>query len=386
VGVAYAFNDKTVLRTGLGRFYTRLGVSESVFLGGNPPFQPTVSTTNGLVDNPAGNTSNVNFPLIVTTQDPIFKNPEAWTWNATVERELGYGTTVEVGYVGRRGLNQQRERNINQLQPGTLQANPGINADFLRPYKGYGFIRTTNNESTSRYNGLQIEVTRRMSKGLSYGFAYTLSKLNDSGSGQRDIIPNAYDAHNLWSPADYDRRHVAVVNVVWQLPIFKNQSTLLGKIAGGWQLSTIAQFQTGTPFSVAKGDDYAGVGPGSGSQFWDITGDPHLASANWSPGGTADSNFYFNKSAFKQPGPGTFVTNTVRNTLYGPGFQNWTAALFKRFAITENQSVQFRSEFYNFPNHPNWSGPNTDPTSSAFGKITAKNFERSIQLSLRYSF
>ncbi|HUS07153.1 MAG TPA: hypothetical protein VMZ52_12680, partial [Bryobacteraceae bacterium] len=310
----------------------------------------------------------------------------AWTWNATVERELGYGTTVEIGYVGRRGLNQQRERNINQLLPGTLQANPGINADFLRPYKGYGFIRTTNNESTSRYNGLQIEVSRRMSKGLSFGFAYTLSKLYDSGSAQRDIIPNAYDAHNLWAPSDYDRRHVAVVNFVWQLPIFRNQSTLLGKIAGGWQLSTIAQFQTGTPFSVAKGDDYAGVGPGSGSQFWDITGDPHLADANWSPGGTADSNFYFNKSAFKQPAPGTFVTNTVRNTLYNPGFQNWTAALFKKFTITENQSVQFRSEFYNFPNHPNWSNPTNDPTSSAFGKITAKNFERSLQLSLRYSF
>ena len=80
------------------------------------------------------------------TQDPIFKNPEAWTWNATYQREIGFNTTIEVGYVGRRGLNQQRERNINQLLPGTIQANPGVNTDYLRPYKGFSFIRATNND------------------------------------------------------------------------------------------------------------------------------------------------------------------------------------------------------------------------------------------------
>ncbi|HYZ84455.1 MAG TPA: carboxypeptidase regulatory-like domain-containing protein, partial [Bryobacteraceae bacterium] len=147
LGVAYAFNDKNVLRAAVGRFVTRLGVSDSVFLGGNPPLQPSASTSNGLVDNPAGAGLVTGFPLSATTQDPIFNNPEAWTWNVTFQRELPWNTTIEAGYVGRLGLNGQRERNINQLLPGTLQANPGVNVDFLRPYRGYGPIRSTNNDA-----------------------------------------------------------------------------------------------------------------------------------------------------------------------------------------------------------------------------------------------
>ncbi|MFM8394990.1 MAG: carboxypeptidase regulatory-like domain-containing protein, partial [Acidobacteriota bacterium] len=96
VGFAYALNDKTVFRGGAGRFLTRLGVSDSVFLGGNPPFQPSVSVSYGSVDNPGG-ASGVNFPLTITTQDRNFRAPESWTWNLTFEREIGFNTTVEVG-------------------------------------------------------------------------------------------------------------------------------------------------------------------------------------------------------------------------------------------------------------------------------------------------
>src|SRR5262249_52898126 len=161
LGIAYALNNKTVIRAGAGRFYTRLGVSDSVFLGGNPPLQPTASITRGSADNPGGTAGNA-FPLVITTQDRIFKNPEAWTWNVTFEREIGFNTTVEVGYVGRRGLHAQRERNINQLQPGTLFLPSSklpngntVNPDFLRPFKGFGIIRVTNNDANSLYNGLQ---------------------------------------------------------------------------------------------------------------------------------------------------------------------------------------------------------------------------------------
>ena len=114
---------------------------------------------------PAGAGRVTGFPLTVTTQDPIFKNPEAWTWNATFQREIGGATTIEVGYVGRRSLHGQRERNINQLLPGTVQANPGVNVDALRPYKGYAVIRTTNNDANSMYHGLQLSVSRRFSVG-----------------------------------------------------------------------------------------------------------------------------------------------------------------------------------------------------------------------------
>ena len=75
---------------------------------------------------------------------------------------------------------------------------------------------------TSLYQGLQLGLNRRFSSGFSYGFAYTLSKSSDNGSAQRDIIPNAFDASALWGPSDFDTRHVAVINFIYELPFFKN--------------------------------------------------------------------------------------------------------------------------------------------------------------------
>lgn len=260
VGLAYAINDKNVFRAGIGRFMTRLGVSDSVFLGGNPPLQPTVSVTNGNVDNPGGKAGNI-FTQQITSQDKVFKNPEAWTWNGTFEREIGFSSKLEVSYVGRRGLHAQRERNINQLAVGTLQANPGINADSLRPYKGYNIIRVTNNDANSMYHSFQVGLERRFTKGFAYSFAYTLSKSQDNGSAQRDVVPNAYDVSNLWGPSTFDRRHQIVISFAYQLPIFKDQTKLRGKLLGGWVASGVSQMATGNPITIGTGDDFAGVVP-----------------------------------------------------------------------------------------------------------------------------
>ena len=408
IGVAYALTDKMVFRAGAGRFFTRLGVSDSVFLGGNPPLQPTVSITRGRADNPGGTSGNA-FPLVVTSQDRVFKNPEAWTWNATFEREIGFNTTVEVGYVGRRGLHGQRERNINQLQPGTCQYNTSngqtvcpSNPDTLRPFKGFGIIRVTNNDANSMYHGLQLSANRRFSNGLLFGVAYTLSKSSDDGSGQRDVIPNAYDAHALWGPSVYDRRHVMVVNAVYELPFFKDRNRLSGKLLGGWTVSAVSQFQSGVPFTITAPDDFAGVGPGSGRQFWVINGEPTLD--HKFPGITSDSNFWF-RASVSAPAPGTFSTQRSRSMIYGPGFQNHNLGLFKDFAITERHKIQFRAEAFNWLNHPNWGSTNGNGTgvydfnagtadgidlnprnTATFGKLTAKGSERQLQFALRYQF
>src|SRR5207247_1249026 len=98
LGVAYQLNDKTVVRAGAGRFVTRLGVSDSVFLGGNPPFQPNVSVSTGSVDSLGPGL----YPLVVTTQSTAFKNPEAWAMNATIERQMTWNSFVTTSYVGRR--------------------------------------------------------------------------------------------------------------------------------------------------------------------------------------------------------------------------------------------------------------------------------------------
>jgi hypothetical protein len=390
-GLAYAINDKSVFRAGAGRFMTRLGVSDSVFLGGNPPLQPTVSVSRGSVDNPGGTGSNV-FPLVVTSQDPIFKNPEAWTWNGTYEREIGFATKLEVSYVGRRGLHAQRERNINQLAVGTIQKNPGVNADFLRPYKGFGIIRVTNNDANSRYNSFQLGLERRFTKGLAYSFAYTLSKSQDDGSAQRDVIPNAYDAGNLWGRSTFDRRHQVVISFAYQLPFFTDKSTLRGKLLGGWIISGVSQMATGTPITIATGDDFAGVGPGSGSQFWIFNGVPTIE-GNYATVNT-EAKYYFRPTKadgtaiFTRPTAGTISNQNARGLFSNVGFQNHNLRIAKDFVIKESHSLQFVAEGYNWLNHPNWNGPDTNPNNlnTTFGKITSKSGERQLQFALRYSF
>jgi hypothetical protein len=184
-----------------------------------------------------------------------------------------------------------------------------------------------------------------------------------------------------------------VVNAIYELPFFRDHSHWTGKLLGGWTLSAVSQWQTGTPLSIRTGDDFAGVGPGSGSQYWVVNGDPKLSrdQRKFSTS-TTDKNFWFavknpdGTPIFTQPTAGTFTTQRVRNLLYGPGFQNHNMGLFKDFRITETHKLTFRAEAFNWPNHPNWNNPNTDPRSSSFGKVTSKSSERNLQFALRYSF
>src|SRR5690242_6702727 len=403
LGIAYQITPKTVIRAGGGRFITRLGVSDSIFLGGNPPFQPTANVSFGSVDNPGGTSAN-SLPLTVTSQAKDFKNPEAWSYNVTVERELPWKSTVSVGYVGRRGLHLQREADINQPTPAVVAANPGVNIDALRPFKGYNSIRETNNVASSTYNSLQVTWNRRFSSGLMFGLAYTLSKSMDSGSNQRDIVPDTYNVANLWGPSDFDTRHVFVANYLYELPFFRNPQSILGKVLGGWQVSGITQFQTGQPCGIAVNNDYAGVGQDGNmdasvngidlggcpaGQYWVINGDPKNVgqfgpSGQWfavaNPDGTP---------IFTQPTAGTFNTQKgVRGSIYRPGLENWNIGLFKKFPINERTGFQFRAEAFDAFNHPNWSSPGMDPRNAkTFGKVLGKtNDARNLQLSLRFYF
>jgi len=354
-----------------------------------------ISIANSNVDNPAGGT-NRDFPLNITTRDRDLKNPEAWNWNLTFERNLGLNTLFEIGYVGRRGLHLQRERNINQLTPGTLQANPRINENVLRPYKGFGPIRRSSDEAQSQYHGLQLTGTRRFSKAFSFVASYTYSKLKDNGSDLRFLLPNAYDARNLWGPSSLDRTHAFIMNVVYDLPFLRSHGGWLESAFGGWTISTITQFQTGTPFSVGTSDDFAGVGTGSGTQYWVVNGNPRLPrSARRFSNSLSDTNYWFatrnpdGSPIFTQPAAATFNMQSVRNLLYGPGFQAHNLAISKTFRAKETHKIQFRGEAFNWPNHPNWSPPGSDvvnPKGGTFGKVTGKQDSRQLQFALHYTF
>jgi hypothetical protein len=390
-GLAYSFNSKTVLRMGGGQFLARPGVADNIFLGGNAPFQPMISLSNGNVDQPGGASTNPRLPFLFQTQDPVFKIPSAWKWSLGVQRELMYNTTLEVSYVGNVGLHMERERELNALRPGGAQqvTGAGNNINSFRPYRGFSLIRMNENAARSEYNGLQIELNRRFSQGFSYGFAYTLSKSMDNASERRNRLINPFDDTNFWGKSAFDTRHVAVFNWIYELPFFRN-TNMSGKLLGGWQVTGVVQFQTGTPFQVGTGEDFAGIGV-TDTQLWNMSQTP-LQPKQFSQG-AADKNFWFSprnsdgSQTFTRPAAGTFA-NQNRNSIdfNNVGFQNWNVALFKSFAITERQSLQFRSEFFNFPNHPNWNGVDTSPTSGTFGKVTAKSSNREIQLSLRYSF
>src|SRR5262249_9727983 len=259
LGLAYAINPKTAFRTGLGLFYNRPMINRDTALGGNAPFQLQQIVVNGSIDAPGGATRR-DFPLVVTSQDTVFDMPRAWNWNLTVERELPLRTTLEVGYVGRRGLHNQRKRNINQLQAGTIQANPGVNANALRPYLGYGPIGLAENSGRSQYHGLQVGVERRMSQGLHVGVGYTFSRAKDNSSTLTDVLPNAYDDSTYWGISDLDRTHVLIANWIYELPFLNDSSGLASRALGHWEITGVYQYQSGAPFSVRSNDDFAGVG------------------------------------------------------------------------------------------------------------------------------
>ncbi len=395
VGVAYQVNAKTVVRAGIGRFVTRMELLDNVFPGGNSPFQPFVTVNNVSVDNPGASlTSGTAAPLTITTLNPQLHPPEAWNWNVTVERELPLNSVLSVGYVAHRGLHAWEVYDINQPTAGALQANPGVNVNYLRPYQGFAAIQEEETGVNSMYSSMQITWNRRFKNGSMFGVTYTLSKSMDGSSNYRDIVPDTYNTSNLWGPSEYDTRHIVIVNYLYDLPFFKNSTTLKGKLLGGWEVAGAAQFQTGTPCGIGTNNDFAGVGEfgsfgcGSQGQYWVMNGPVSVNTGAFAgPVTTSASPAYFSASV-TQPAPGTFnLQPGVRDSVYQPGIQDWNLSLFKKFAITERTGFQFRAEAYDFPNHPNLSTPNLNPTSSQFGMITSKTgLTRQLQLSLRFYF
>jgi Carboxypeptidase regulatory-like domain len=388
LGASYSLNEKTILRTSTGIFHNRVTLNDSTLLGGNPPFQPMVVVSNGSVDNPSGGGSGAaDLPFGMQGQDVEFKHPTSYMWSAGIQREIPFGFIVDATYVGRRGLYLQRERNINQVPLGVIPANPDVNIAALRPYKGYGVIRLSENAAKSMYNSLQLSAERRYSNGLRLNVAYTLGKSEDNGSDKRNVLWNTYDDTIYWGPSNFDRRHVISISYIYDLPFWRNPTNLVQNLLGGWQISGATFMRTGTPFTITRTDDRANVGDGSIGQPVDLVGDVNSGvNGKFSTG--SDDNFVFNPAAFAQvPVGANRFGNSPRNNLRNPGDQQWDIAFFKNFAITNTQKIQFRVEMFNFPNHPNLSGPNGDITNANFGRSVSKSGDRrDIQLALRYIF
>lgn len=374
-GFAYQVRPKTMVRGGFGIYQGRTAFFSS-YLFGNPPNQVTVGITNGAVDNPQGSSTSRQFPFQVRALDPDYRAPTSYTYSLNVQQEIPGAILLEVGYVGKHSINLRGARNLNQLPVGTLQANPGVNADALRPYHGLGIITLGEYNRQSSYNSLQISADRRFKSGLSFGIAYTFSKLIDNTATPYD----AYNVNLVRAISSSDRPHVLNMNFIYELPFLKNRSDVIGRIAGDWQVSGVAFIRSGEPLSVIDSTDTAGVGPGSGSQPWNLVG----STASTSGGGLGQT--WFSPDAFARPALGTFG-NAGLNILRGPAFQNWDLAVFKNFKFAENRvNAQFRVEAFNFLNHPLLQNPDVNPRNGSFGYVTSKAGERNLQLALRFTF
>ena len=345
---------------------------------------------NGSADNPAGASGgDATCRSAINGQDLAFKHPTAYMWSTGIQREMPFGFTVDVTYVGRRGLYLQRERNINQLPPGTLQANPGVNIAALASLQG---LRRDPHLGERRQLDLQQPADQRRSplqQGPEGRLRLHAGQLEDNASDKRNVLWNTYDDTSYEGNSSFDRRHVVNIYYIYDLPFFRDQDTLIGKtLLGGWQISGASFFRTGTPFSVTRTNDIAGVGEGSNGQPVDLVGDP-LANANqsFSAGNGNDQNFWFNPTAFASPAAGTFG-NAPRNLIYNPGQQQWDIALFKNFGLGGPRKIQFRAEMFNFINHaePERAERRTRPTPTSAASTAKSDDRRDVQLSLRFLF
>jgi hypothetical protein len=212
----------------------------------------------------------------------------------------------------------------------------------------------------------------------------------------------ALGARSLRGPSAYDTPHRFTFNYTYYLPFFKDQSSVLGYILGGWQLSGTTTLLSGNPFTVFIGYDYNADGIGFdrpiivdpsilGNSVNNPRPDPRdptrqiaqsqLPAAAFNPNSSVPTaNFPFT--------PGLAgLGNLGRNTFRTDGVSNWDFGLYKNFKITETNTLAFRAEFYNAFNHVTFGTPNTTVTSTAFGRITGqRNAPRFLQFAFRYIF
>jgi hypothetical protein len=379
--MAYAINEGWTIRSGIGRFLNRPQINTSAAYGFNPPLSDMATVINGNVDAPGG-ASRRSFPLVMAMFSPDYANASSWAWNVTTDRQMPWNHSVQLSYVGRSASNLERARNINQLQPGTIQANPGVNANFLRPYKGFSTITLYETTGTSTYNAMQLAVARRATRGFGYSLAYTWSRTMDDGSSRLEILPNAYDDSGYYGISSIDRPHILITQANYRTPELKSAPSVLRGVFGDWSLGGVFQAQSGVPFDVTTTVDVAGVGPGSGPQYYNLVGDPNTGRTDFN--GT--SAVWFNKAAFQIPTAGTYASTWERNLLRQPGFWDLHMSLRKSVAVGNNHRAELRWDVFNVLNHPALGLASTNPTAADFGTITSKTGSRTMQIGLQYVF
>lgn len=311
--------------------------------------------------------------------EPNFKNQYMQNWNLAIQHEIVPDLSFEAAYVGGRGVHLS----------GGMAATPfcrkflGEKCIVGAFYPGH-FIGMRVSAFNSWYHSMQLKAEHRFSRGLSFLASYTYGKALDIASSeqtvmisdQADITRNALRLEKAL--ADFDVRHRFVLSGVYDLPFGRGRfwgrdwSGVAEAIFGGWRANFILVFNTGHPFNV---------GTFGGSARPDRICDGNI------PPSQRTINRWFDVSCFVPPKPGT-IGNAGRNVLDGPGFKNVDFGIMKSFRIKEGHSLEFRAEFFNLTNTPNFfiPLPSVDIRSQDAAKINRAFEPRDIQFALRYGF
>jgi len=388
------FGDgKTSLRGGYGVFYE---VLSTVALSNFDTMQPftTAATINepfsftdpyrGQVNPfpapiPAPKTLPLARPLGTTYVFPANLHlPRIQQWNFTVERQLPASLVLRAAYVGSHGTNLIRNRDFNAARfiPGTdAQGRPMSttgNVNSRRDYKDFQSIYISEGTGVSNLNSLLLTLERRLVRGFSFKINYTLQKSLDdapqtAGAQHQNVIRNPLGVPDIYGPSDFDRTHRLVSNFIWQIPAPFGSHRAARAVLGGWELTGIATVQTGAPFTITSSGDQARVGGRTPSYADYVSG----CDASARPAGIEPRLAWFNTSCFRDAVIGTFG-NLGRNRLRGPAYKVLDTGVYRNFRIREQTSLQFRSEFFNILNHPNFGQPNASLSNPAlFGTITS---------------
>jgi hypothetical protein len=376
---------KTVVRGGAGVYYNPL----PVFIGVRPlnfsnlPFQLSESfeavagaTPSLTLANPFTGNANITANPAITGIERNLKNSESYQWNFTVERELAANFGVRASYVGNHTAHlyyNGRQLNNPQYQaPGNIQPR--------RPYQPWGSIAWITSGGDSTIHQLQLEAIQRLTHGVTFQLEYSWNRSLDNtpiSGGPEDPYNNARDRGN----SDQVRRHIFTAAWTYELPFgtgkpFANWSGPVSRIVSGWQLAGITYLRTGQPFSLTFSPTQAG---------W-LAGRPDALRDGSLPRSERSEYRWFDPSAYAVPAPFTFG-NSARNHLFGPGDIVFDISVLKDTRLYENATLQFRAEFFNFPNHANLGGPSTNiSVPSTVGRITSVGDPRQIQFGLKLLF
>ena len=413
LGLAWdVFGDgKTSVRAGAGLHHSLLDALD-YRLDQAAPYNTIYSYSSSTVAAPTGTTPLIS-PSTVATD---ISTPAVLSYTLKIEQQLAPATSLTIGYTGSHSYHQILSGDLNEpayevlannviYYPTTTKANPAL-ANSTSWWSG----------GSGNYNALIVDLRHDLSHGLQFRANYTWAKNLDDGSAWNTSVSANTPAfvevpplpHLDYGPAATDIRSSANINATYDLPFgngkafLSNTSKFTGHVISGWTLSTIANLQTGFPFSPQLGYNPTGSGDSRNPVRPNLN--PNFAGAVLTPGSTTQrAAEYFNPNAFSAPAYGT-VGNASRDSLVGPGYADWDLSLLKSTQLTERTRLQFRAEFFNILNHTNLSLPNevvysagptqgttanqtTAATLGSPGVITATaNTSRQIQLGLKLLF